>query len=256
MDKDIVMSDIMIVTSSYNDLNRLTWWPEVAKFGLHPMLYHKDDTLPHGTEISLSASSRRIANFGKADYAFLHHIVHHYNNLNDHTIFVKCNWFENRIDLKSTIDNTANWDFLDAGTIPLLQVWNPNVLPMLSPLPCVDINQMYGSNMAYEHIIVKEWFDHIFASTPPDLQLIWGHGPCFAVSRRLIHRHSLSVYQELYDKFTPTSEIWHLNKQDSRYSSLDPKTLANAHCDVMIRLYRILFTHGADIKYKIRPSWQ
>ena len=256
MDKDLEMNNVMIVTSSYNDQEKLQWWAKVIELDLPHMLYHKDDSLEHGSEISVSDSERKIANFGKADYAFLHHIVNHYHSLADHTVFVKCNWFENAIDLGTTIADAPNWDFLDSGTIPLLQVWNPSILQMLTPAAGVDINHMYGDDMAYEHIIVREWFNHIFGSTPPDVQFIWGHGPCFAVSRRMIHRHPRSVYQDLYDRFTPSSKGWKMEKRDDRYRSLSPGTLANAHCDVMLRFYRTLFTHNADSSYKVRPSWR
>ena len=81
-----------VISASYNDSARLGWWSQLESLDIPHVLYHKDDTLAHGDEHVVSPTERKIANFGKSDYAFLHHIVNHYNDLADHTIFVKANW--------------------------------------------------------------------------------------------------------------------------------------------------------------------
>jgi hypothetical protein len=256
MDTHLMNGPPMIVSASYNDAARLGWWQQIQVSGYPHMLYHKDDSLAHGSEIQITNNDRSIANFGKSNYAFLHHIVQHWDELADHTVFVKANWWENAINLSDVINQAVLWDYLDAGTIPLLQVWNPAVLTYIKPSENIDYNLMYGEHLHGTNLIVTEWFAEIFPdSTPPDAMYLWGHGPCFSASRRTIHRHPRAVWKNLYDKLTPSSQGWHLHKRDERFLDLDSSQLANLHCDMTQRFWRTLFTHGADPSYRIRPSW-
>lgn len=253
--------DFQIVTATYKDHERLWWLPQVAASGVGWMLYHKNDELEHNQQAMIDEHNIAIANYGRSEYAFLHHIVHNYLTLADHTLFTKSSWFQDQhrgasIDINRAIADSTKYDYLDEGLAPILQIWNPNVLKNIAPVASYDfcVDKMYGQDIAPGNQMVLEWYHDMFDMQPPDCQYCWAHGPVFAVSRRLIHQKPLLIWRRLYDRFLPTSPIWH---KGMTHPVKDRTTdqLRWDHNEMMLRFNRTLFTHGVAGNFKIRPDW-
>jgi hypothetical protein len=119
-----------VVTATYNDEKHLYW---IRNLRIPYTIYKKDDTLQVGDEIPDHISCpnirmilpvKRIPNIGRCDYAFLYHIIQNYDNLDDVTIFVKCNWAQYSIDFGGLVNQCHAYDYMVKGTHPEIIDWD------------------------------------------------------------------------------------------------------------------------------------
>jgi len=232
------MSNIRVVTSCYNDEQKLLWIPELLDRNISYIIYRKNNIINDINkqfEPELRHQCIEIPNIGRCDYAFIRHIVVNYDNLDDITVFVKSNWYEYTIPFWNLIDNCLEYDYINMGTHPE----NP-----------YDYSQNLSHNVGNVNIDSRTtWYNNIFGNDIPksnDIR-VWGHGPCFSVSRKLIQRHPKSVYEFLLERLTISHKIY------------DDKKLINEiglvyHNEIQ-RFYSVLFTYNLlNNDYIIYPN--
>jgi len=95
----------------------------------------------------------------------------------------------------------------------------------------------YSNHEPNEVDFWKDWYDNIFSpelAKPKDV-VAWGHGPCFSVSREIIHRHPRSVYEYLLERLTRPSRIFNGSKLNE---------VGVIYHNEIQRFYTIFFTHA------------
>jgi hypothetical protein len=250
---------VRIVTSIYTGCNHndKTWngyhyIEEAARnTGFPVTVYEKDNSLPFMTSVETDrvppGGGRVIGldnTYGSCDYAFLYHIYSNYDSLDDVTIFTKVNMLHGGIPVESFrafVREADRWDFSDIGAHPLRGVWNLG----LHYKNHQHIEFMYAEPSNRDPIWYRssDWYDHIFGGTPfPTTTCdVWGHGPCFSVSKKLILRHPRSVYKYLIDSYL------------SPYNRNDDKYNINITHDLFTRFWKLLFTHNIACRLKPVP---
>jgi hypothetical protein len=277
------MKTVNVVTSYYNDLHKLNWLNLLTNTDYNLILYSKDDNLKKGEfekrKIETSdfyIDEIAIPNYGRCDYTFFYHIVNNYNNLADYTIFTKINWYDcGHNGLNILLNECINYDFYDAGWRPESMLWYDN--KHLEHLEietkyhkCLkNLDEPYGElsnclNLENRILPIEtriDWYNYIFprdkVNIPKEINC-YGQGPCFSVSKKLILRHPLSVYEYLLNRFDPKMGCWDPeSNQTYNHENLGPVTAnqeANRHLhDEFQRFYPVLFTHGIDnMEFKIK----
>ncbi len=261
------MKTKQVVTSFHTDKHKLTWLNDIKDYV--PVIYQKNDQLKTD-EHFIQDGYIHIPNHGRCDYAFLWHIIHNYNNLADITIFTKVNWKDNGINFSNLINNAEKYDYSEAGEYAEYHVWIDKSVTLKS-IPHkgkhTSINDVSNPEKDNSHIFeadqTVDYYKHIFKNTPlPMSQLIWGHGPCFAVSSRLIHNHPVEIYEWLLNRFHIESNSWNNKKakevwKDKYSEDILQKEILSAighhYHNTLLRFWRILFTHNIDHStYKIQ----
>lgn len=268
------MKNVDVVTSYYNDFYKFDWKNLIDHKKYNLILYKKDNSILIDSFV-VDREEIIIPNFGRCEYAFFHHIVNNYDNLSDVTIFTKINWKDQGINFSELLDECVNYDFYEVGTCPESSLWyDENHLEYLSietkyhKCP-INLDKPYD-NMGNCHDLTNrslpiqtyaDWYNHIFPRDLFDLPkevVCYGHGPCFSVSKNLIHRHPLETYKYMLERFHPRSGAW-----DSKSTQMFDhpglgKITASQYAPQMFhdtcqRFCRILFTHATDkSSYKIK----
>lgn len=255
-----------IVTAYYNDLHRLDWKNIIGNSKL--TVYHKNDQLKVGE--SIDGDHIEIPNCGRCDYAFLWHIIQNYDNLADTNIFTKINWKDNNLSLEKLLYKSEKYHYCESGAHKEFHVYVNNLNQRIDEHPSVKnraVHDMSNPDSIYlfEGDGPAQFYRHIFKNTPlPKSQIIWGHGPCFAVSRDLIRRHPKTVYEWLLNRFHIESNSWNNEKAKEqlkhKYSDDDLQKQIMIEIGVhyhnqLLRFWKILFTHNIDeSKYNIEIS--
>ena len=246
---------LRIVTSIYNKLGGNKGWDGFDTIrtisntlGVPVTVYEKVDELPFMTTKATKTLTDcngqviELDNTGSCDYAFLYHMYTHYDILDDVTVFTKTNIGDPHSagcgtleEIMQFVSESKQWDFSDLGTFPIRGIWNHELeylnktylQPTYEP---VDARDPCGGRSS-------DWFDHIFGSTSEfkTTNDIWGHGPLFAVSKKLILRHPRSVYKYLIESYL-----------SPMYGCHHPCPGYNPTHDLFQRFWRILFTYRAD----------
>jgi hypothetical protein len=243
-----------VITSCYTDSNLLeTWIPELERKQILYTVYQKDTTLQKGEE-KKEGNMIYIPNYGRCDYAFLYHIVKNYDQLEDITLFVKNNWKSQHIDVWNHVHVCKNVDFMESGKQRRFQYWSDR----WTPFPRHE--ELHKTTHDYAQT-AYDWYQAIFPDIdPPVVVPGWGMGPCFSVSKRLIHRHPKKVYEYLLERFYPESKSWDIEKAKVRYPTLEEQLedIGKHYHDCFQRFWYILFTHHLPFgnNYKISDhSW-
>lgn len=220
------MEPIRIVTSCYNDDINLSWTRHLIKKGVPYVIYKKSNVKDNANPVeNLPYQLIEIPNICRCEYAFMYHIVNNYDRLDDITVFVKSNWAKYGIRLFFLLEKCSNYDYMTVGTHGEM------------------INYLYHEPTDID--FWTNWYDNIF---PDDLEKpkdvsVWGHGPCFSVSRELIRRHPKSTYEYLLDR---------LSKPRLIFSGEKLNEIGVIYHNEMQRFYTIFFTHGLGLnQYKI-----
>jgi hypothetical protein len=276
---------IDIITSYYNDGNKLIWVDECKNIlgsnnRTNFYIYKKNDSLDLNHDISIinDLGEIEIPNIGRCDFAFLLHIVKNYDNLGDISIFTKVNWMDQGNDFFGLVRDSKEYDFCDTGENPELQIWEHDILDsgvdqyligLGIPRPFIQTidsrkNKKTGYNHhAFRSDCIHDWYSCIFNDSPPPKNFwSWCHGPCFSVSRDLIRRHPKDVYEYLISRFLPESNAWDNELGKNMMSEIKGYSISNkevmddaAHHyhDNFLRFWRVLFTHDIDKeKFKIK----
>lgn len=236
------MKKIDVITSSYNDLSKLDKTKNLSEhYNCNLILYIKDDSL-NKNQYDVTDSGIRIPNYGRCDYSFLWHIVNNYYDLGEYNIFTKINWFEQSIILEDLFVKCQTYDFCDVGEGKEYHIWTKgdnnidfknNTIKNL----CVK-NIIQTSNNNDNIVSFVDIYLNIFGyDVLPNPMVLWSHGPCFSVSKKLIHRHKIDTYKYLLDIFY------------NEYK--DPIDVGKHYHDEFQRFWKILFTTNAADKYKI-----
>lgn len=237
---------VKIVTCTYKDEHKIDWVQRIPS-EIPYIVYAKNDRLILGQENVKSSSSNmqrvEIPNFGRCDYAFLYHIVKNYDNLDDITIFVKCNWRDNKIPFWEMVKECVNYDYMTVGTHFETYDWIAGYEEFLSGVESFSENN-------------RHWYKHIFAGSnnTPERVNRWGHGPCFCVSRGIVRRHPKSVYEYLLDRFHPSSKSFDsLGYQKHGFSSYNKfiEDVGISYHNELLRFYTVLFTHNIPDNFRI-----
>jgi hypothetical protein len=104
------------------------------------------------------------------------------------------------------------------------------------------IDHQYHGNLMLRDIL----YDDIFGEDVenPGAVRVWGHGPCFSVSRALIQRHPKSVYEYLL----------HMMEFTGNNKNMVNEIGVINHNEIQ-RFYTVLFTHNVlDSEYTIYPN--
>jgi hypothetical protein len=240
---NITKPKIRVVTSTYNDEKKMEWITELVKRGVPYIIYKKNNTL-NETIIrdqynpTLGYQCLEIPNYGRCEYAFFHHIVTNYDNLDDVTIFTKCNWQEYRISFWELLRNCKNYDYMTVGTHSEIVDYTMNQ----GTEQYNHIERQYHGNLMLRDILYDDIFSEDVAK--PRAVRVWGHGPCFSVSRSLIHRHPKSVYEYLL----------HMMEFTGNNKNMVNEIGVINHNEIQ-RFYTVLFTHNvSDSEYTIYPN--
>jgi hypothetical protein len=249
-----------VVTATYQDAKNLYWIQHLQRKGVPYTIYKKNDSFAIGQETpsvvtiplmrpiklsvkqkitSLTIPSVDIPNIGRCDYAFLYHIIQNYENLDDVTIFVKCNWFHHGLDFYGLVDQCQKYDYMVKGTHPETEDWTEK---QKNHVPRDIVDRLSENNM--------DWYNVVFPdpTPPPGTKKGWGHGPCFSVSKRLILRHPKSIYEYLLGRFYLESGSFSLDVEKYHfptYADLIKDVGINYHNELG-RFYTLLFTHNLD----------
>lgn len=276
------MAKSSLIFSFYNDYNKINWLTYVPP-DVELIAYKKNDYLKKNQIFTENGGYpvHNIPNYGRCDYAFLLHIVNNYDNLSDYNIFTKINWQETGVDLTKLFFKYKNYDYCDVGAWPELHIWSNE--EDLIKLEKIKINNAYlNQNSEYKSISVNstkqlkrgsfsmesyiDWYVQFFNNTKlPDPIKIWGHGPCFSVSKNLIQRHPKQVYEILLNKFYKESNSWNFeesfkffknktnsNVQDNEIEIFVNEEIGKAYHDQFQRFWKLLFTHNTKSdKFKI-----
>lgn len=243
-----------VVTSCHTDTELLgTWIPVLEQHSIPFTIYYKVESLKKGEEEVLNNHSICIPNYGRCDYAFLYHIVKNYDHLDDVTMFVKNNWACQHIDIWNHLQQCRHVDFMESGKQRRFQYWRDDSAPYPRH---EEIHR--GSHIFAQTTI--DWYHEIFPGVPPPHVVPgWGMGPCFSVSRKLIHRHPRAVYQHLLEKFYPESGSWNLEKARPLFPDMKQQLedVGKHYHDCFQRFWYVLFTHNIDPReYRISDhSW-
>jgi len=246
--------DFRVVTACYTDTDILdSWIPKLDTNEIVYTIYHKSDILKKGEIEILNNNNIRIPNYGRCDYAFLYHIVSNYEKLDNITLFVKNNWNSQHIDLWNHIETCKKYDFMESGKQRRFLYWRDDY----APFPKHEEVHKSVHNCAQTTI---DWYYEIFPGINlPHVIPGWGMGPCFSVSRRLIHRHPKSVYEKLLQKFYPESNSWDREKAKNIYTTIEEEIvdIGKHYHDCFQRFWYVLFTHNIDsTEYAIsNHSW-
>lgn len=247
---------IDVVTSYYNDLHRLNWKNYIEHCNL--IVYKKNDDLDIG-ECFSNNGEINIPNFGRCDYAFLLHIIKNYDNLNDITIFTKINWTDQPNNFPQLVNNCIHYDYMEVGAQPEWYNWhdgtNINNSGCQHSINTKDIKGVRKDWYAYNPDSMIDWYNHIFGEgIVPGKICVNAHGPVFSVTRRLIHRHPISVYQYLLDRFHPNSKSWDNECAKTFWPKYQTgatdkqiwSEIGHGYHNHLLRFWKILFTHRID----------
>lgn len=220
------MARIRVVTSCFNDDVNFSWTRDLVTRGTPYIIYRKSDVDENTKQFDqLPYQLIEIPNICRCEYAFMYHIVNNYERLDDITVFVKSNWSKYGINFPHLLANCANYDYMTVGTHQ------------------ETIGYSYHEQSDIDYW--TNWYDNIFSDQlekPKDVH-IWGHGPCFSVSRELIHRHPKSVYEYLLDRLSKPRHIFTGDKLNE---------VGVIYHNEIQRFYTIFFTHGlGSNQYKI-----
>ena len=210
-----------IVTSSYNDLYKLNKLIETVNTYHNMQLmykklltdiqihcYIKDDSLQYNQECILietipSIYFYKIPNNGRCDYAFFIHLVKNYHTHADKTIFVKINWFENDINLLELINDYFDYDYAHVGTHRIYIEWEADQGKFCNELS-KNIESFYKStdNNHPSGFTYFSYYNKLYPTGPrPGFMPYWTNGPCFIVSKRLLLRHPIELYENMMNMF-------------------------------------------------------
>jgi hypothetical protein len=257
------MSNVNVVTVTYNDLHKLNWLHLVSEKNYDFTLYAKDNNLKIGEVEKRQVETSNyyieetvIPNYGKCEYAFLYHIINNYNDLADYTVFTKIHWYDQGINFYDLINNCANYDYYEVGMGLHSYVWYNNDNLHLKEVqgdtyinvdtPYVTGNPFNFDGRAKRWEVFEDWYNHIFPdrNNVPGKIYAFDHGPCFSVSKELIRRHPISVYEYLLERFHPSSNAWDFILDNDERKTLD--NVAQHYHDNLVRFHRLLFTHGVN----------
>lgn len=264
--------NLEVVTSYYNDLHRLNWQNVIGNSKL--TVYHKNDQLKIGEYID--GNHIEIPNFGRCDYAFILHIIKNYDNLSDVTLFTKINWKDQPTNFPLLVNECLNYDYAEVGFEKESYWWHddinnspPKNIKIHHRVDTTETKFFKKTNSKLYHIYydpdcMNDWYKHIYDNgSVPGIVYAFSHGPCFSVSKRLIQRHPIEVYQYLLDRFHPYNS-WNNVIAKQYYAHKHPDGVTDEHIlkyighhyhDQLLRFWRVLFTHRADTSlFKIRPS--
>lgn len=260
-----------IITAYYNDLHKLDWQNIIGNAKL--TVYKKNDTLKIGE--CIEGDHIEIPNFGRCDYAFILHIIKNYDNLSDITVFTKLNWKDQSTNFPLLLKECINYDYMEVGCQLEGYLWHDGVNTTIPKneniIHKVDVSETKLSKkhesklyFVYDPDNMNDWYKHIYGDgTVPGVVYAFAHGPCFSVSKQLIKRHPIEVYQYLLQRFHPYNSWNHeFAKQyySEKYGSKITdnqvlKELGHHYHDQLLRFWRVLFTHRADTSlFNIRPS--
>jgi hypothetical protein len=250
-------NNVNVITSYHHDLHKLDWINLVYSKNYNLVLYKKDDNLKIG-ETKVTKSEISIPNYGRCDYAFLHYIITNYDNLPNHSVFTKIHWGDQGIDFYRLLDECINYDYYEVGQGLNSYVWfnNDNLhLREISGDCYQNVDMPYGTGNLFDFEnrpeklqTFEDWYNHIFPDRTkvPGKIYAYSHGPCFSVSRELIRRHPVSVYEYLFERFHPSSKSWECNVRSV-------EEIGRHFHDNFVRFYGLLFTHDVDEKFKLHP---
>lgn len=245
---------IDITTSVFNDRSELNKWkPYIDRTHIRQVyVYEKDSTMQYGDIIQIAEEEYRIANFGKCEYAFLLHIITNYDDLADYNIFTKCNLDKERINIHTLIDRCRDFDYCETGGLLKHQYFNANHPPTIDT---PDTEILYGFTHEYAETLCN-WVAEIFGphdAPQHSTSFVWG--PCFCVSKRLIHRYPKTVYEWFCNKYLPSSGSWDVIKASAK-GETEQQQICNVgshYHDNYLRFWKILFTQPS-IKYPLTTN--
>jgi hypothetical protein len=232
------------------------------KYDLKIHIYSKNPEMPFDAEERAIEDTPKyrlieVPDIGRCDYAFLYHIVKHYDHLPDHIYFTKSNINDRILDDDINLPLFLNkYKYLNIGQHLKLQVYgeNPDFVGLPKVLP-EDIEYQSNSYKRFQTegdvqtYGVMDFFEMVYGdgAKMPDtwVGVEFGHGPCFRVCRELIHRHPKSTYEKLLDTFHPNKGHWtakpHLSLPDQM------NAIGKIYHDCLLRFWTLLFTYGSDM---------
>lgn len=246
---------IDVVTCFYKDIHKLNWKNLVEDCNL--IIYKKNDDLNINESFIDNENYINIPNFGRCDYAFFWHIIKNYNTINNITIFTKINWFDQSNNFPYLLKICSEYDFIEVGDQSECYNWH-NGEEYESNCINININDTKNIRKNWHETNVDsniDWYNYIFGKgTSPGKIRANAHGPVFSVSKNLICRHPVSVYEYLLERFHMSWNIEVLKKiygdnPDGKRQGI--ASVGHHYHDELVRFYKILFTHRVNnIKIK------
>ena len=193
------MSTIDLVIARYNEsLDFLDKEPFVSNVHFRRILYNKGNPI----ESTKFYKYHELANVGKCDHTYLHHIVENYDTLGEITLFVPGSCMDVDYKIKKTVETiermnktqkTTMFGFFISGLASVAQfqlnTWES------SSIENKTLNQGESKLTPSEIRPFGKWYQSMFGRNQ-DLHFICYNG-IFAIHRNDILQHPKSFYQTL-----------------------------------------------------------
>jgi hypothetical protein len=120
-----------------------------------------------------------LPNVGREAHTYLHHIVTHYDDLDDHVVFLQGHPFDHCPDLAAELRDFAG----SPSDFRYFASW------MLTDCTCRT------APPAHPWVRMRETYEAVFGHPAPDTSVRFGAGAQFAASREAIRRRPLEFYR-------------------------------------------------------------
>lgn len=186
------MDNLQVVVTRYKD--NIDWLTDNYT---NYKIYQKVDTL--STPYTKDDITYYVPNFGKDAYSHLYHIVEHYDNLADYTLFTQANPFEHDKDFN--VDKFRNKNFY--GVCERYGNWCGSIH---TPFHGWDriihhdkwLLEINNGTLTPAKTTFGEYWDTYIQKPKPDPEtMVWYHGIIFSASRDNIRQNSKQYYKNL-----------------------------------------------------------
>jgi Protein of unknown function (DUF3431) len=170
------MITYVISNSNYNDLS---WTNSLKKC----IIYNKSDSIPESTHPVIS-----LPNIGKEGHTYLHHIITHYDHLDDYTIFLQGNPFNHSSSLEITLKYLEKNIYQNNFYIPF-QYISEHIIKS-----SIKENDEYRMSLCYYILFGPISYQHMIENNLP---FVFGTGSQFIVSKKNILSRPKSFYEKI-----------------------------------------------------------
>jgi hypothetical protein len=207
-----------IIISRYNE--SLSWLSDI-KFNKRIFVYNK------GLSIELPEHIKKIAlqNIGREGHTFLFHIINNFYDLADYNIFYQGNPLDHFINAIKY----ANSDFYVSQKIDFRWLGDWLVYCDRAGMPLHDLNLNICEFLANNEI-----------NYPPELNISFGAGGQFIVSKDTIHKKSIDFYKRLLSTFNDKNYPEEYKENDILCKRTDK--FFHTAC-IFERIWQILFVY-------------
>jgi Protein of unknown function (DUF3431) len=170
------MEKVKIVVARYKE--DVSWTNSMSPC----IIYNKSDSTPESTHPVIS-----LPNVGREGHTYLHHIITHYDHLDDYTIFLQGNPFDHSPHLAQKLQSIYTLLFIKNKSISFDYLSEKII-------PCNLNNCEYDTHLSPQLI---SNYRHLFGISKNEHSFVFGAGAQFIVSKQTILSRPKSFYQKI-----------------------------------------------------------